>query len=637
MADVEEPQLTTLAQRIAALNSQRNFTSEQKPKRPPPPRPATKPAPPPLPSRPSTGPSPPQSATKAPTRVPTQPPASTPTPPLPPRRPTLQPAPPTEPRRNSASSELSYNSTTSSLSANRTVSSSNTSFVSNDGQGSRKLPPAFNPASLPPLPPTKRESEANKAPQNGAKPKPTLGGRQVEPPPTPTPSLPPRLPSRPAKSPALPDQHSALKPTTPRRLPPPPEAFVKPPPRPISSNATNGRQPPPVPSTGRDDRNAPPPVPLSSRPSTSQIEAVAARSASTQAASCLVCRDFSGPDAVASQYPRESLPRDDPIGFLARVLCDPFPSLTDKARAIFTWFHHNVDYDYQNFCNGTVDRRAGPADIILKGLAVCAGYAQGYEAIAHRAGMECIVVGGHGKGFGYKPVKKGEAVPPKNVSGHAWNAVRIDGGEWKLLDACWGAGHVDKKENGYKRKFAPVQFTASNEVFGRRHYPRDEGHFFRKDQRVLSWEEYYRGDVPNDEPVVKYGKLEEEGFAGHSLAPAGLHIPVQSGDIIRFQVSKQCEHWSHERNGKGPPYLLLLSINGIDGRKDDRVPLETDGYWWWADVHARDLGAPGQTVSLVALTSFDNNDGRGVTKEEFLRLKGRVGMAWSGLAKWDLE
>lgn len=402
----------------------------------------------------------------------------------------------------------------------------------------------------------------------------------------------------------------------------------------------NGRHespPPPLPSThgGARDELEPPPIPLSSRPSISQIESATNSHVDTQAGSCLTCRDFSAADAVAAQYPRETLPRDDPIGFLARALCDPFPSLTDKARAIFTWFHHNVDYDYVNFCNGTVDRRAGPADTILNGKAVCAGYAGGYEAIARRAGMECVVVSGHGKGFGYKALKKGEAVPPKKASGHAWNAVRIDGGEWKLLDSCWGAGHVDSTA-GYTRKFTPIQFVAPNEVFGQRHFPSDDRYFFRKDGRVITWEEYYRGDVHDDEPVMKYGKLEEEGCAGSSLAPAGRHISVRSGEVVRFQVSKVCEHWTHERNGKGKPYLFLLTINGPDGKKADRVPLETDGFWWWVDVHASDLGAPGQSVSLVALTSFDKRDGRGITKEEFLRLKGRVGMAWGGLAKWDL-
>jgi hypothetical protein len=49
----------------------------------------------------------------------------------------------------------------------------------------------------------------------------------------------------------------------------------------------------------------------------------------------MICRDFSVPDNVAAQYPRSSNPSLS-IEYLSRVLCGPFSSPTDKARAIFT-------------------------------------------------------------------------------------------------------------------------------------------------------------------------------------------------------------------------------------------------------------------------------------------------------------
>ena len=108
-------------------------------------------------------------------------------------------------------------------------------------------------------------------------------------------------------------------------------------------------------------------------------------------------------------------------------------------------------------------------DTIFSGKAVCQGYADTYKAIANRAGLECVLVSGHGKGYGYTPLKKGERPPPPKPDGHAWNAVRIDGGEWKLLDACWGAGHLGEG-NAYKQEFSPTQFTRSNDKFGISHF-----------------------------------------------------------------------------------------------------------------------------------------------------------------------
>lgn len=119
--------------------------------------------------------------------------------------------------------------------------------------------------------------------------------------------------------------------------------------------------------------------------------------------------------------------------------------------------------DVEGFFGGCIQRGTA-SDTIFSGKAVCEGYARVYEAIAKRAGLECIVVGGHGKGYGFTPLKDGERPPPRKASGHAWNAVKIDNGYWKLLDACWGAGSVCGQS--YSQHFKPNQFTASNEMFG---------------------------------------------------------------------------------------------------------------------------------------------------------------------------
>lgn len=66
------------------------------------------------------------------------------------------------------------------------------------------------------------------------------------------------------------------------------------------------------------------------------------------------------------------------------------------------------------------------------------------------------------------------------------------------------------------------------------------------------------------------------------------------------------------------------------------MPIETDGYWHWADVHARDLGAPGQNLQVAMITTIGGQDARGVTAKEFFAKKGKVGMAWTYLMKWDL-
>ncbi|RDA95212.1 hypothetical protein CP533_1813 [Ophiocordyceps camponoti-saundersi (nom. inval.)] len=634
MTEVEEGQFNSLADRIAALGKQKNFNPGAEPprKRPPPP-------PPPIAGRADD-----DTAVSAPPSRPCPPPPparrdARPPPPPPPARSSARPVPPPLPRRtstqsgalvlrrDSTSSEASQHSALSPYSPGRTPST--LSLRSQDGVRPRSMAPAAcDPASLPPLPPSRRESEAKakeaKAQRASIARIPSVPTSPASPPkPTLPPSLPPRRPApKPEAAGNILDEAKKAA----RKLPP---TVIR-----GFGSSTSTKTHPPTKEAVDDD--APPPLPLTSRPSVAEIDAVSARSAapSQQLNDCWICRDWSGPDGVAAQYPRASLRRNDPVGYLARALCDPFPSYTDKARAIFTWFHHNIFYDTEAFFGNNV-RHKSVEDTIFTGKAVCQGYAETYKAIANRAGLECIVVGGHGKGFGHVALKKGERPPPPKPDGHAWNAVRIDGGGWKLIDACWGAGHISGADRRYKQEFAPEQFTRSNEKFGLRHFPRDSSHQFRADGRVVPWDEYFRGPI-DGEPPVFYTDGHREGIAEDSVEPKEREIAVHSGQVVRFQFSKVCEHWTSQKNGLGGPPLLLLSIHGVNGGKDDMVPIETNGFWHWVDVNARDLGAPGQSVEVVQITQIDGRDARGVTASEYLAKRGRVGMAWSYVMKWEL-
>jgi protein disulfide-isomerase-like protein len=150
------------------------------------------------------------------------------------------------------------------------------------------------------------------------------------------------------------------------------------------------------------NHSSPPPVPLSSRPNLAELEKMKPKASPSPAQTgvCLKCRDFSGPDNHAARFPRESIPSTD-TNWLAHQLCDPFPSATDKARAIFTWLHHNVAYDTVAFFNNNV-QRSTPNSTLTSGLAVCEGYAALFTALATAVGLQSVVVGGHGKGMPFQ-------------------------------------------------------------------------------------------------------------------------------------------------------------------------------------------------------------------------------------------
>ncbi|KAL2048290.1 hypothetical protein N7G274_000201 [Stereocaulon virgatum] len=589
---------------------------------------------------------PPKPAVAPPPRLPTRKQCSQPSPALPPRRPSEQLS--RKASNESVSSTFSNISSVSALSNGtaRTYTSRRPSIDNTN----RVKAPIFDPATLPPLPPKRtkddvknrfqdieksktfpgyRDAEKARLSSKSTSSKPHVAVVEVAPPPT-MPALPPRRPTR---------QASAEAPKT--------NLSEQPPPMPTRSalsfgmnsaedhgttNGVNGR----APSPSSTKNGAPPPVPLASRPDISKLHATKPKpqpQAPASASSCLLCRDFSAVDAHAAKFPRQDVPSLD---WLATQLTSPFQSPTDQARAIFTWLHHNIAYDVVNFFANNV-QPSTPASTLASGLAVCEGYAGLFTALATKAGLRSVVVGGHGKGFGFSTLQPGDPIPPEST-GHAWNAVQIDNGFWKLIDPCWGAGHIAGKGQPYTASFSPRMFTMTNEDFGLRHFPQNKSQFFVS--RPPTWEEYIVGDTGGSLLQVYSGVAEEEGISETSFLPKYRTLPTSpsahQGPTIRFQFSRICEHWDPMRNGQGKPYVFILSIHGVDGREDDFIPFETNGHFWWADVVPQKLGARGQSVTAFTVKTVNGQSGRGLSVDEYRIAKGRKAMGFGGLASWDL-
>ncbi|PGG97667.1 hypothetical protein AJ79_09126 [Helicocarpus griseus UAMH5409] len=601
-------------------------------------------------------------------------------PPLPTRKISGQLSPALPPRRSSDSSNRrnsgdSFLSATS-ISTNSTVSVGNgkaPSIKSNSSEQStsRKLAPAWGDSALPPLPPKR----------NGT----TNGNQTLRPPPSlealdpqrkssssSVRSLPPKLPLRSNSSnangvPEIPPRKSPKQ-----ELYDPPQLPQRKLPTPVLSSSDLGKIKKSSFSNLRNDRSInrepasngcqhdgkandlPPPVPLGSRPDLSKIQATKPRMPASPPATtssttvCMECRDFSGPDNHAARFPRQSLPTTD-LSWLANQLTAPFPSHTDKARAIFTWLHHNIGYNVDAFFNNNI-KSSTPESTVSSGVAVCDGYASLFERLATLAGLEARKITGHGKGYGYEHLTPGSPLPPFEGN-HAWNAVRIDNGHWKLIDACWGAGDVQGKGLPYTKNFKPRDFTMPNDEFGIKHFPTNPRDFYRDDGRPsISWEEYIliNPSMPDgvEPPIIYTGVTNQHAIGEKSLQPRSKKVSICQPGPLRFQFGLICEHWTLARSNIQTPYLFILSANGVDGRNNEYIPFHYvrgsgpggGGDLWYADVpDPRILGAPGQKLHIYYVRSFGNmQDTRGLGWEEFLRGVGRVAMGFGGIAEWEL-
>jgi hypothetical protein len=135
-------------------------------------------------------------------------------------------------------------------------------------------------------------------------------------------------------------------------------------------------------------------------------------------------------DSVALAVP-ERLTHD--VDTLSHALTDGLVGDAARLRAIYRWVTENIAYDVVAMHSANRARLQTPETVLRRRMAVCDGFSFTLGTLAARAGMEATLVEGRAKGLG---VAEGET-----GGRHSWVAVKVDG-EWKLIDATWGAGDI---------------------------------------------------------------------------------------------------------------------------------------------------------------------------------------------------
>ncbi len=140
--------------------------------------------------------------------------------------------------------------------------------------------------------------------------------------------------------------------------------------------------------------------------------------------------------------------------YIARRFDDPF----ERTRAIHDYvvlrLAYDDDYIAQKDAGENPDRPSQQAkDVFSSRIAVCEGYARLMAKMGQEAGLELAYLVG----------KARFQMRESDGSGHAWNAVRIDG-QWYLIDATW---------NDSKRGYRTTYLFTPPALFGVDHFPDD--------------------------------------------------------------------------------------------------------------------------------------------------------------------
>lgn len=128
---------------------------------------------------------------------------------------------------------------------------------------------------------------------------------------------------------------------------------------------------------------------------------------------------------------------------LGHALTDSLNSDSLKVKAIYLWMTEHIRYDVYGLMSGA-GSYTDPDDILRHRKAVCLGYSILFDSLCAVAGIpaECV--------YGYVYMPWYEVGDTLFLDSHAWNAVQIDG-EWKLIDATWGAGTIRQKKQRARR------------------------------------------------------------------------------------------------------------------------------------------------------------------------------------------
>lgn len=222
---------------------------------------------------------------------------------------------------------------------------------------------------------------------------------------------------------------------------------------------------------------------------------------------------------------------------LAYKLTGPFAAEEEKARVIFAWIAFNIRYDYKKYKDPPPKPRISgrtPQELnenirkweeneigntlrIKKG--VCADYSCLFQKMCEAIGLESVIV----TGLSRKP--NGRA-----GGDHAWNAVKI-GGQWRLLDATWGAGYVDDDDERFIRRYTPAFFLTDPTFFILNHLPDDDQ--WQLLDEPLSKKEF------NKQPMVYYSNPD---FPLEAFSPeSGKIVPVGDQAEIRLKFGSMPE------------------------------------------------------------------------------------------------
>ncbi|MFT6867812.1 MAG: transglutaminase/protease-like cytokinesis protein 3 [Cyclobacteriaceae bacterium] len=171
---------------------------------------------------------------------------------------------------------------------------------------------------------------------------------------------------------------------------------------------------------------------------------------------------------------------------LVKYLSKVTKNQRELIEVIYYWISQNIEYDVEGYSTGVFDAYEAQ-DVLISKSSVCGGYSNLFQLLCESAGIECVVISGFAKGFGYS---KEEDMRNDSIPNHAWNAVKLNG-DWKLVDSTWGSGYCTIEDGNplYKKSLNLGYIFTKPDGFAIEHFPEEPK--WQLLDKPISREEFY--------------------------------------------------------------------------------------------------------------------------------------------------
>ena len=130
---------------------------------------------------------------------------------------------------------------------------------------------------------------------------------------------------------------------------------------------------------------------------------------------------------------------------------------TERVIYLHDYLVNSTEYDTENYLKDTLPESSFTAyGALMKGTAVCDGYAKALKLLLNKAGIWAVRVTGEGKG-----------------ESHAWNLVKVDG-KYFYVDATWNDPVADDKSPilAYNYLLVPESVLAKDHTWNKKGLPK---------------------------------------------------------------------------------------------------------------------------------------------------------------------